>query len=624
MQILTKLPEIIREKCSDIFSHFFVDEAHHAEAPTWKSFINIFEAKKVFLFTATPFRNDNKKISGKIIFNFSLKKAQEQGYYKSIKFVPIREYNIEDADREIAEKAVEQLRIDLGNGLDHILLARCKTKDRAEEIYEYYKKYSELNPVTVYSSKSGLADTIERIKLKQHRIIICVNMLGEGFDLPQLKLAAIHDERQSIPVTLQFIGRFTRTSSANIGDATFITNTAYPPIKKELNDLYNLGSDWNALLPQFSDGITQNQIDFNELLEGFKSVEESKIPFHSINPAMSAVVFRNTSDAWKPELWKDGVPGVDQFEHQFSDVNEDEKLLVIVLGRTVSLDWVNFEEAKNLNWDMIAIYWDYRRGDRNLIFVHSSFKNSVVKSILEKVFGKEVYQFEGEEVFRVLDGLKRYTIYNFGGRKGIGKDISFQSFFGKNVEDGLHQLEQNKLEKNNVFGVGYRDGESTSMGCSQKGKIWSYLRGNLKDWIHWCQDIGTKLLDDSIDTDTILNHTIKSTPITVRPALKTPVYVDWHPIMYSFSEGKYDFTNTTSGKTVDLSECELAIVDNQEPDNLSFKWISEIGTVTFELELGQFTDEDGTERAKYEFLQTGGPSVIISYRESKKNSFRVF
>ena len=36
-------------------------------------------------------------------------------------------------------------------------------------------------------------------------------MLGEGFDLPELKIAALHDVKKSLPVTLQFTGRFTRT-----------------------------------------------------------------------------------------------------------------------------------------------------------------------------------------------------------------------------------------------------------------------------------------------------------------------------------------------------------------------------------------------------------------------------
>lgn len=80
-------------------------------------------------------------------------------------------------------------------------------------------------------------------------------MLGEGYDLPQLKIAAIHDDKQSLAVTLQFIGRFTRTK-ANLGQASFITNIAYPPIANEINSLYQSDADWNYILPRISEKAT--------------------------------------------------------------------------------------------------------------------------------------------------------------------------------------------------------------------------------------------------------------------------------------------------------------------------------------------------------------------------------
>ncbi|SUB93759.1 Uncharacterised protein [Porphyromonas macacae] len=70
-------------------------------------------------------------------------------------------------------------------------------------------------------------------------------MLGEGFDLPNLKIAAIHDERQSLPITLQFIGRFTRTSYSELGNASFITNIAYLPFMK----------NWTSYTPEMLTGI---------------------------------------------------------------------------------------------------------------------------------------------------------------------------------------------------------------------------------------------------------------------------------------------------------------------------------------------------------------------------------
>ena len=118
----------------------------------------------------------------------------------------------------------------------------------------------------VYTNIGGLDKKIEAIKRGEHFIIVCVNMLGEGFDLPNLKIAAIHDERQSLPITLQFIGRFTRTSYSELGNASFITNIAYPPIHEELDELYARNADWNLILPRLNENATQKEIDFRNFL----------------------------------------------------------------------------------------------------------------------------------------------------------------------------------------------------------------------------------------------------------------------------------------------------------------------------------------------------------------------
>ena len=89
-----------------------------------------FSQSKSIAFTATPFRNDGKRLDGKILFNYSLRKAQEEGYYKPIKFHPIVKYNKDDGDIAIAEEATKILREDLKNGFDHIMMARCKRSQK--------------------------------------------------------------------------------------------------------------------------------------------------------------------------------------------------------------------------------------------------------------------------------------------------------------------------------------------------------------------------------------------------------------------------------------------------------------------------------------------------------------
>jgi superfamily II DNA or RNA helicase len=57
----------VQEAMAARCSHLFIDEAHHAEAPTWSTFKERFTAKRVLQFAATPFREDGKLLDGEIV-----------------------------------------------------------------------------------------------------------------------------------------------------------------------------------------------------------------------------------------------------------------------------------------------------------------------------------------------------------------------------------------------------------------------------------------------------------------------------------------------------------------------------------------------------------------------------
>jgi superfamily II DNA or RNA helicase len=570
--------KILKEK----FSHFFVDEAHHSEARTWKDLINRFDKEKVFLFTATPFRNDGKSLQGKVIFNFSLRKAQEQKYYKRINYLPIREYNKKLADEQIADKAVEQLKSDLAAGFNHILMARCMSKNRAEEVFEYYQKYPEYNPIVIYNGIAGLKDKIEAIKNGQHSIIVCVNMLGEGFDLPSLKIAAIHDERQSLPITLQFIGRFTRESFDVLGEASFITNAAYPPINEELDQLYARNADWNLLLPRMSASATQKEINIKEFLDGFQKINESQVPFGEINPAMSTIIYKNSSKDWNPSNWQTGFQGINGYEHVFSDTNHEDTL-VVILGKIERVEWGCFETVQNLQWNILVVHWDLRPSI-NRVFLNTSLKGFSATSLMDAIFGEgKTSLITGMNVFRIFHDVNRLTLFNVGTRRGIGQDITFQSYFGKGVQDGIRELEQGTLIKNNIFGVGYKEGEKISLGCSVKGKIWSYQRGNLDELTKWCKGIGEIVEDNNIDPNIVLEHTLAIEKID-KPPKVVPTLVDWHPSMYEYAEDHFQFE--INGVLFDFSDVELNVLNPSADDSLQFSLDTEEESLQFELQLG--------------------------------------
>lgn len=183
--------------------YLFIDEAHHVEARTWRLFKERFQSRRVLQFTATPFREDGKPLDGKIVYKYPLKRAQEDGYFKQIEFEQVWEFNPTDYDKAIAERAVEQLRRDQKYG--HILMARVETEERATEVFPLYERYAEFKPVQIHTGIKSIAkrDEIRRKIINgESKIVVCVDMLGEGFDLPELKIAAFHDIKKSLAADL--------------------------------------------------------------------------------------------------------------------------------------------------------------------------------------------------------------------------------------------------------------------------------------------------------------------------------------------------------------------------------------------------------------------------------------
>ena len=524
MSLAASISYKIRQYIRESVSFAFIDEAHHSKAETWNDFIGIFPPSKVIMFTATPFRNDGQKLAGKIIFNFSLKKAQEQHYYEAINNYQITKYNTSDADKAIAEKAVEILKADLAKGYDHIVMARCKNKARANEVYKIYQQYQDYDPVIVYSGMPNAIGTLKAIKEKKHRIIVCVNMLGEGYDLPQLKIAAIHDERQSLAVTLQFIGRFTRTNDIKLGKASFITNIAYPPIKEEVNSLYQIDADWNYILPRINEEVSTQQQSLTDFLEGFRGDLKDEISLEDIRPALSAEIYTTNSTTTAFNNWKKGINHANKYDYVLHTLSAN--ILVIVLGKKSCVLWGDTKTVQDLSWDIIIVYFDAKT---KRIYLNSSIKLKG-ENFLKHIFSNPI-KVQDDSLFRVFANVQRLRLFNVGARLPQGKDISFQSYFGSSVQDGIDLLSQGKLLKKNLYGVGYKNGNPISIGCSSNGKIWSRERCDLQHYQKWCNEIGKIIFDPNIDTNVVLQNML-SYEILKKWPKAYPISMDWNPEMY--------------------------------------------------------------------------------------------
>ncbi len=632
MPLLSQTPDDVRAYLSSAISNVFVDEAHHTEAPTWSKFLDLFHKTKIIQFTATPFRNDGRKMRGEFIYTFSLRSAQKQGYYQKINFKPVYEIDKNKADEVIARQAVEILRQDIASGKDHLLMARCKDKKRADEVMEYYKAYDDLKPTLIYSDIAGQSTLLEEIKRGEHKIIVCVNMLGEGFDLPQLKIAAIHDEKQSLPITLQFIGRFTRTAGNRIGEASFVTNMAYPPMAEDIRDLYLKDADWNIIIPGLNDRTTNEEIEFADLLNEFPDIEESGIPFQSINPALSTVIYRLSSFEWSSDNWQN-VYTEKEYDYRYASVNESGDMLVVILGCQEGLDWTNFEGIQNRSWDVIFLH-KYDAGNYKHLYINSSMRGASFDKLVEALFGSKQELLSGDNMFRSFHGLKRILVQNFGGRKAISGDISFKSYVGRDVENGLSEAAQGKLHQNNIFASALLNGERITHGCSKKGKVWSYRRGNLLSFKNWAHRIGGLIEDPTIPNDELFKHTLKVNPVAYCHK-SVPVAIDWDDDVYQNVGVEQMLSFEGLAQEVNIFDVSLYISNrewnpNDLPSDILFEISNDENIAKYRI---SYSSEENGEETKYSYLveQIGGPKItfrvnrivyddIIKYFNSEKRS----
>ncbi|WP_157181747.1 DEAD/DEAH box helicase [Nocardia testacea] len=198
-QVLHACSVEARTALADGCGRLFLDEAHHTAARTWRAVAALFADREVVQFTATPYREDGRHIGGRIAYTYPLRLAQKNGYFARINYHSV--VDLADPDRAVAVAAVAQLRTDIAAGLDHLLMARVSSVDRAKAVIKLYEEIApDLAPVRI---DTGMAASTRRKRQNMlgnsSRIVVCVNMLGEGFDMPRLKVAAIHDPSKAWP-----------------------------------------------------------------------------------------------------------------------------------------------------------------------------------------------------------------------------------------------------------------------------------------------------------------------------------------------------------------------------------------------------------------------------------------
>jgi hypothetical protein len=588
-----KYIELLVNHCSTLI----IDEAHHIAAKTWSGLKSSFSTAKCLQFTATPFRNDGIKIDGEIIYNFPLAKAQEQGYFQSIAFLPIYEFDGEKSDIMVAQKAVEILKGDIKNDFPHILLVRAKSKERARYLYEqiYQRKYAKYNPVLIISGmgECNKREALRKIETLESKILLCVDMFKEGIDIPNFKIAAIHDKYKSLPITLQFIGRFARTKTG-LGSAKVVANIANEEVGEALNELYAQDSDWNKVLHIMLDKAIGRELALQELARGFKGSGLKSIRINQLIPKVSMIAYKTNSKKWQWYNWTE-VFDKDKCHHY---VNEDKKLLIIVEMLDSKVDWTHSKDISNINWQLHILYWNEQK---KMFFINTTEK-AIANKFAQKIFD-HFQRVTGEEVFRCLYGINRLMLATVGLNSAIDGPIRYKMFAGIDITQGLSEAQKENCIKSNLFGVGY-DGEGkVSIGCSYKGTIWAKWVETIDFWIDWCNEIADKLLNPDIDVSHVLEGALKPIMVKERPKV-VPYRIDW-PIDLEICCDEIIGIELPL-KNVPIYMVDIGLTKYDEDGILSFY----IGNKDFKEEFELIIEEN-----KYYFRKTKNANAKIFFRE---------
>jgi len=489
---------ISEQPIKSVFDYIMIDEAHHVPAPTWQKILNNMCHAQALLVTATPFRLDRKQIRGDCIYNYSLAKAYRDGIFGEIEYIPIQE--APGKDRLIAQEAERVFINDRSLGFNHCLMVRTDTKEKAKDIEKIYRDITELRLKRIDSTMAyrTVRRTIDQMRNGELDGIICVNMLGEGFDFPNLKIAAIHEPHKSLAATLQFIGRFARTNADKIGTAKFIAMNDRS-LQIENQCLYSNDSVWQDIIINMSEEKIGGDLQNSNILNQFSKpeIEENVIALSNIRPNCHAKVYR--------------VPDFD-IEGSYPDelcVGENiyrnvELATVVGISRIGELPiWLVNDQAVNVQLNLYIVHYQKETG---LLFIYSQAKTEAVYESIALSFSSKFERIPRNEMHRVLAGFANYEFFNTGMQnRNAEAGESYRIYAGSNTAASIDENTGKMLSAGHAFcKVLGNEGDKT-IGFSSGSKLWSSSFLSIPEYVKWCDMYGRKIVDKSLIVKTNTN-----------------------------------------------------------------------------------------------------------------------
>lgn len=556
----------------DFFDLILFDEAHHSPARTWDEILKAFPEARKLLVTATPFRRDKKEIKGAFVFDYPVKQAYKDGVFGHIEFQPVEDRGPEQNDIEIAQTAERILQADRKAGLDHFLMVRTDLKTRAEKLEQIYSKHTSLKLRRIDSSRSlkFLRKAIDALKSKELDGIIAVDMLGEGFDFPNLKIAAVHSPHKSLAATLQFVGRFARTGVPNIGQAKFVAVTQ--EIKGELRDLWDEGSEWHEIIPMLNDERVQDELDIRATLANFRQDESvavddetEDLSLYSIRPYSHVKIYRVSKDL---DITSE-IDLVRGLELRHREISNDGDTVVLITKEETQPKWASPGRFRKIEYDLFIIHIER---DFGLVFICTSRRREIVyRQLIDQLAGDAHDILAVDVINRVLNDIESAEAFSVGMRNRMqGATESYRIMAGPKADKAIKPTDGRMYHRGHAMFRGRQGGVVVTVGLSSASKVWSNSYLQIPHFLQWCRKIATKLADEGI-TKTNSNWDLLPMPKRISTLPSQPaIGIDWDgevyvnpPLMLVEVEG--------SIQQVPLLDADIKVDRDQEPNLIKFR-----------------------------------------------------
>jgi len=233
----------------DYFKMILVDEGHHNVASSWMRLFDYFSEAKIVSYTATPLRGDGQEVVGRRVYNFGYGQSMIMGYISQIESIYVEPTTIsftargehhtlsleevlemrerdwfsrgialsEECNRHIVEASIRQLNEVRKHGAPRMIIASACTVNHATDVAALYHEYGLKSEVLTGDISDDEKARIENL-LRQGAIDVVtqVQMLGEGYDLGTLSVAAVFRPYRSLSPYIQFIGRVIRLADPTV------------------------------------------------------------------------------------------------------------------------------------------------------------------------------------------------------------------------------------------------------------------------------------------------------------------------------------------------------------------------------------------------------------------------